>query len=229
MIKITQEEEINRKLSWLASIDPGKAILSENSYQVVKRVLDLSVVLFSLPIWIPVIVFVSIAIKFSEPHLPVFYKGLRTGKGGNRFFIYKFRTMVPNADELKEQLQSMNELAWPDFKIQDDPRVTTLGRMIRSYSIDEIPQLFNVIKGDMSMVGPRPTFIKTRDFELWQTKRLDVKPGITGLWQIAGRGSSLFDTRTRLDITYIEKRCLWLDTQILFRTIKAVISQKGSF
>jgi len=229
MINITQDDELNKKLKWLEEIDTEQLVFTGRSYEVVKRILDLTVVLSSLPFWVPVIACAALAIKISEPHLPVFYKGMRTGKGGSRFLMYKLRTMVPNADEIKEQLKHMNELVWPDFKIKTDPRVTKVGRVIRKFSIDEIPQLFNVIKGDMSMVGPRPTFIKLADFKLWQTKRLEATPGITGLWQIIGRGSSLFETRIRLDIAYIEKQCLWLDVQILFRTIKAVISQRGSF
>lgn len=229
MIRITKEEEINEKLRWMALIDPSNTILSEKAYQRVKRLLDLTVALCSLPFWIPIMVIAGSAIKLSAPRYPTLYKGVRTGKNGYHFYMYKFRTMVPNADELKEQLKDQNELVWPDFKMKDDPRVTKIGKIIRKFSIDEIPQLFNVIMGDMSMVGPRPTFIKVRDFELWQTKRLEVKPGITGLWQISGRGSTRFDTRIRLDIAYIEKRCLWLDIQILFRTITAVISQRGSF
>jgi len=229
MINITPGDKISKQLKWLEKINTEQQVFTGRTYEVAKRILDLTVVLSSLPFWIPVIACTALAIKISEPHLPVFYKGLRTGKGGRRFVMYKFRTMVPNADEIKEQLRHMNELVWPDFKIKNDPRVTKVGIVIRKFSIDEIPQLFNVLKGDMSMVGPRPTFIKLDDFKMWQTKRLEATPGITGLWQICGRGSSLFDTRIRLDIAYIEKQCLWLDIQILFRTIKAVISQRGSF
>ena len=153
----------------------------------------------------------------------------RVGVAEKPFKIYKFRTMVPNAEELKKDYEHLNELKWPDFKIQDDPRVTKVGKMLRKFSFDELPQLMNVVKGDMSLVGPRPISVPPENFNLWHTKRLEVIPGITGIWQLEGRASSYFDTRMRLDISYVEKRCLWLDIQILVRTIGSVFRQRGSF
>ena len=228
-LKITSKDIIDKKIAWLDNIRTEDQIFKGKNYLIMKRLFDLVVVICSLPLWIPVILIAALAIKLAEPNLPIFYRGQRTGLGGKRFIMYKFRTMVPNAEELKDKYQDMNELKWPDFKIKHDPRVTRVGKIIRKYSIDEIPQLFNVLKGDMSMVGPRPTFIPLKDFKMWQTKRLETRPGITGLWQIAGRGSSFFDTRIRLEIAYIQKQCLQLDFQILLRTITAVIGQKGSF
>jgi lipopolysaccharide/colanic/teichoic acid biosynthesis glycosyltransferase len=122
----------------------------------------------------------------------------------------------------------LNELQWPDFKITNDPRVTCIGRFLRKTSLDELPQLINVLKGDMSLVGPRPTSFGTETYRLWQTERLDVQPGLTGLWQIVGRGEIEFDDRLRLDIAYIERRCLTLDIQILFRTVTSVLLRKGT-
>ena len=229
MLKITNEAEVNERLRWLKKIDPEKCFLKGKSYDISKRVLDIVVLLVSLPFWIPVIFITAICIKLSDPKSPVVFKQLRTGKGGRRFYFYKFRTMVPNAEELKAKYSHLNELKWPDFKIQDDPRVTPFGKLLRTFSLDELPQLWNVFKGDMSLVGPRPTSIEPGKYTLWQTKRMDVLPGITGLWQIEGRAGTLFDTRMRLDIAYVERRCLCLDIVILFRTVMSVVRQRGSF
>ena len=152
---------------------------------------------------------------------------MRTGKGGRRFRMLKFRTMVPNAEVLKKELAHLNELQWPDFKITNDPRITRVGRILRKTSLDELPQLINVIRGEMSLVGPRPTSFAADTYDLWHTERLDVKPGLTGLWQIIGRGEMEFDERVRLDIEYIQRRCLRLDMQILAMTVLAVVQQRG--
>jgi len=141
--------------------------------------------------------------------------------------MLKFRTMVPNAEALKKKLAHLNELQWPDFKITNDPRVTRIGRILRKTSLDELPQLINVIKGDMSFVGPRPTSFSAETYELWHTTRLDVLPGITGVWQIIGRGATEFNDRVLLDAAYIERRCIMLDIEILCRTVTAVLQQRG--
>jgi lipopolysaccharide/colanic/teichoic acid biosynthesis glycosyltransferase len=136
--------------------------------------------------------------------------------------------MVPNAEEMKQQLWHLNELEWPDFKITNDPRITRPGRILRKTSLDEIPQLINVLLGQMSLVGPRPTGATADQYELWQTERLDVLPGVTGLWQLYGRATTMFDDRTRLDITYVQRRCLLMDLQILVRTVPAILKAKGA-
>ncbi|MCI0575264.1 MAG: sugar transferase [Chloroflexi bacterium] len=160
---------------------------------------------------------------------PIFFKQKRTGKGGRRFTMFKFRTMVKNAEELKLKYAHLNELTWPDFKITNDPRVTRVGHFLRKTSLDELPQIINVLKGDMSMVGPRPTSFDASTYALWHTERLEVLPGITGLWQVNGRSDLDFDERLRLDVAYIENQSLWLDIQILFRTVAAVFSQRGAY
>jgi lipopolysaccharide/colanic/teichoic acid biosynthesis glycosyltransferase len=152
----------------------------------------------------------------------------RTGKGGRRFRMYKLRTMVHNAHELKALYMHLNEHKYPDFKITNDPRVTRAGRIIRKLSLDEIPQIFNVIKGDMTLVGPRPTSFGAETYSLWHTTRLEVKPGITGLWQVNGRADLEFDDRLRLDIAYIRNRSFWLDLKILVWTVTAVITTRGA-
>ena len=142
--------------------------------------------------------------------------------------MYKFRTMVVNADELKDNLTHLNELQWPDFKINNDPRITRFGIFLRRTSLDELPQLYNALKGEMSLVGPRPTSFSAETYKLWQTERLDVTPGITGVWQLYGRSNTEFDERLKMDIAYIERRSLSLDLQILFRTMAAVLQQRGA-
>jgi len=135
---------------------------------------------------------------------------------------------VPDAEELKAKYAYMNELQWPDFKITNDPRITRVGKFLRKTSLDEIPQFFNVLRGEMSLVGPRPTSFGAETYKLWHTSRLDVMPGLTGLWQIMGRAQLEFDDRLRLDIAYIERASLWLDFNILLRTAIAVFESRGA-
>jgi lipopolysaccharide/colanic/teichoic acid biosynthesis glycosyltransferase len=213
---------------WFLRINPNGRLLRGRAYLKAKRILDVAVVLASLPVSLPLLAICVLLLKLENPRAPAWFVQLRTGKGGKLFRMYKFRTMVPNAEELKAQLAHLNELKWPDFKITNDPRVTQVGRWLRKTSLDELPQIFNVLRGDMSLVGPRPTSFNPKTYTLWQTERLDVVPGITGLWQIIGRASTEFDERLRLDIAYIEHRCLWLDLQILVRTVTAVLQQRGA-
>ncbi len=141
--------------------------------------------------------------------------------------MYKFRTMLRNAEELKAQLAHLNVLPPPDFKIPNDPRITSVGRFLRKTSLDELPQILNVVRGDMSLVGPRPTSFASSTYSLWHTERLEVPPGITGLWQVHGRNSTTFDERLRLDIDYIRNMSLALDFKILMRTVVAVVRRSG--
>ena len=190
--------------------------------------MDLFLVLITMPLWLPMVGLIALVIRITSPGAPVMFKQQRTGKGGQRFQMYKFRSMVPNAEELKAKYAHLNELQWPDFKITNDPRITRIGRFIRKTSLDEVPQLFNVLRGEMSLVGPRPTSFGSETYKLWHTERLDVAPGLTGLWQIIGRAQLEFDDRLRLDIAYIERRSLWLDINILFRTLAAVFERRGA-
>ncbi|MBV7337961.1 sugar transferase [Chloroflexi bacterium TSY] len=190
--------------------------------------MDLLIVGTSLPIIYPLLLLCMLLVKLESPDGPIFFKQQRTGKDGRRFSMYKFRTMVPNAEEMKTELAHLNELQWPDFKITDDPRVTRVGRILRKTSLDELPQIINILKGDMSLVGPRPTSFAPETYDLWHTARLDVQPGLTGLWQIVGRASMEFDERVVLDLAYIERRSLLLDILILFHTLIAVFKQKGA-
>jgi lipopolysaccharide/colanic/teichoic acid biosynthesis glycosyltransferase len=189
--------------------------------------MDLGLIIITAPLWLTLFVFTAILVKIECPGNSMFFLQRRTGKGGRQFSIFKFRTMVPDAEKIKKELMSFNELKWPDFKIQNDPRITKLGHFLRKTAIDELPQLINVLRGEMSLVGPRPTSFSVNTYDLWQTERLEATPGITGLWQIIGRGASEFDSRTRLDIIYIDKSCILLDFQILFRTVTALFEQRG--
>ena len=219
---------ISLDTDWLNKFDPQKQILKGESYFFAKRFMDLMLVILTMPIWLPVMGVVTLGIMVTSPGAPVIFQQLRTGKGGRRFQMYKFRTMVPNAEELKSKYAHLNELQWPDFKITKDPRVTKLGLILRKTSLDELPQLINVLLGEMSLVGPRPTSFGAETYKLWHTERLDVLPGLTGLWQIIGRAQLEFDDRLRLDIAYMEHAGLWLDINILARTALAVFEQHGA-
>jgi len=172
---------------------------------------------------------VALLVKLTSPG-PIFFSQVRMGLNKRKFTMFKFRTMVANAEQLQEQLLSMNEMTGPVFKIRKDPRVTPLGRVLRNASIDELPQLFNVLKGDMSLVGPRA--MSLRDYQLfdkdWQRRRFCVKPGITCLWQIHGRNSIPFEKWMELDMQYIDTWSLWLDLKILLQTVPAVLRGTGA-
>lgn len=223
---LRRQLDVNQ-LEWMARIGGNQPLLGKKSYLIAKRILDLGVVLLSSPMWGPLLMLCALAIKLESPGSSVWFSQLRTGKGGRRFRMYKFRTMVPNAEELKKKYAHLNELQPPDFKITNDPRITKVGKILRKTSLDEFPQLLNVLLCDMSLVGPRPTSFASETYALWHTERLDVQPGLTGLWQVVGRASTEFDQRLRLDIAYIENRCLWVDVQILIRTAGAVVQQRG--
>ena len=221
------ESVIQSEIAWITKYDPDKCFLKGEYYFLVKRLFDLALIFISLPFSAPLLLLVILIVKHEYPSRKIFYKQLRTGRGGKRFWMYKFQTMVPNADELKPTLMHLNVLEWPDFKVPDDPRVTKIGRILRKTSIDELPQLYNVIRGEMSLVGPRPTSFSPDTYKIWQTERLDVQPGMTGLWQITRRGESEFAERLYMDIAYIQHRCMRLDIAILFRTFTSLFKGKG--
>jgi lipopolysaccharide/colanic/teichoic acid biosynthesis glycosyltransferase len=194
-------------------------------YTAVKRVLDLALALAVLPVVVMLVLLLAAAIKLDSPG-PVFFSQPRTGLNGRRFRMWKLRTMIRGAEQRKLEFMHLNNLRPPDFKIVDDPRITRVGRFLRKTHLDELPQIANVVLGEMSFVGPRPTSFAATTYDLWQTKRLEVRPGITGLWQITPRKSSEFDDRLRLDIRYIDEMSLRLDVKILALTL--VASARGS-
>ena len=197
------------------------------TYEQAKRFTDLCLGGFIFIAMLPVFALCIIAIKLGSKG-PVFFLQVRTGKGGRRFKMYKFRTMVVNAIELKEKYLHLNTLTYPDFKVPNDPRITRVGKFLRRTSLDELPQLLNVLKGEMSLVGPRPTSFCSSTYDLWQTERLGVTPGITGLWQVSGRANIDFDDRNRLDIEYIKNQSFWYDIKILFKTFSCVFKRDGA-
>ncbi|MCK4830493.1 sugar transferase [bacterium] len=191
-----------------------------------KRLFDLVGALLGLVLLFPFFILASLLIKL-DSHGPVFYSQKRCGKAGGEFGMLKFRSMVNNADELKADLQ--NEADGSVFKVKEDPRVTSIGSFLRRYSLDEFPQLFNVLKGEMSLVGPRPLARSEMKGDLkWQELRLTVTPGMTGLWQIKGRDNESFNDWIRYDTEYVLNRSLWLDLKILFLTLGAVLKGRGA-
>ena len=195
----------------------------------VKRVIDVAVAAVLLVAVAPVFALIAIAIKLTTPDLPVFYPWRVIGLNGHPFTGYKFTTMVADSDHRLDELRSRNEMRGPVFKVKDDPRITQLGRFLRKYSLNELPQLWSVLKGDMSLVGPRPAFRHELDrYELWHKRKLCVKPGMTCLWQVSGRNRiSDFDEWVRLDLEYMDRWSLALDLRILVRTIATVLSGNG--
>ncbi|MBI2082657.1 MAG: sugar transferase [Deltaproteobacteria bacterium] len=197
--------------------------------RILKRLFDLVASFCLLVLLSPFFLLVMLLILMTSGR-PVFYRWNVLGKNGKPFTGYKFRTMVVNADQMKESLLAYNEMNGPAFKIKDDPRVTKLGRCLRKYSLDEIPQIWSVLTGDMSLVGPRPPSQEEfSQFEEWQKRKLSVTPGMTCLWQVNGRNDiSNFSDWAKLDLEYIDNWSLLLDFKILLKTIPTVISGRGA-
>lgn len=212
---------------WLVRY-PRRELPPGRLYRWSKRVMDLAAVAVSAPLWVPAFGLCALAVKLEPPTGSILFAQDRTGSDGRRFRILKFRTMVPNAEELKASLAHLNERDGPDFKIADDPRITRVGRVLRSTSLDEIPQLLNVIRGELSLVGPRPWSRGIEHHAAWEVERYAVPAGLTGLWQISAREAGSFTERIRLDLAYSQRRCLRLDLEILLRTVPAVLRRRGA-
>jgi exopolysaccharide biosynthesis polyprenyl glycosylphosphotransferase len=194
-----------------------------------KRGVDILLSLLILAILSPLMLLIAVAVKLDSEG-PVFYLQERVGKGGKPFRLYKFRSMAADADMRRDELSDLNEADGPVFKIRDDPRCTPLGRLLRRFSLDELPQFFNVVKGDMSVIGPRPALPQeVEQYKPWHRRRLEVAPGITGLWQVSGRSDLPFDEMVLLDIYYAEQWSPSLDLKILLRTIPAVLLGSGAY
>lgn len=198
-------------------------------YDFTKRFVDIIFSLLSIIILLPLMLIIAMIIKIDSKG-SVFFIQQRCGKDGKVFKMYKFRSMIKDADKLKKKLINKNEADGPVFKMRDDPRITKIGKFIRKTSIDELPQLFNILKGDMSIVGPRPPIVNEVDtYNDYEMQRLLVKPGLTCYWQISGRSNISFDDWVRLDIKYINERSLWVDTKIFFKTIPVVLKCDGAY
>lgn len=199
-----------------------------NLYEVSKRALDVIASFLGLVILSPILLIVAILIKL-ESKGPAIFSQSRIGLNGKEFKMYKFRSMVQNAEELKEKLAKQNEMSGPMFKIKNDPRVTKVGKFIRKTSIDELPQLFNILKGDMTLVGPRPSLPReVEKFESWMLKRLEVKPGLTCYWQVSGRNNIDFYDWMKLDLKYVNDMNFWLDIKLIFKTVAVLFGDKNA-
>ncbi|MGQ9570194.1 MAG: sugar transferase [Thermodesulfovibrionales bacterium] len=215
-----------RNNGWvLPSVDIETGNIS-SFYRISKRCLDIFISLFALIFLSPLFLTIALLIKTTSRG-PVFFSQIRCGHHGKPFKIYKFRSMVVNAEEILRKMMDFDKLSEPVFKLKNDPRVTSIGKILRKTSMDEIPQLFNVLKGDLSLVGPRPEEIElVKRYNSFFRERLKVKPGITGLQQVICRGSTNMMERMRYDLEYMKKRSLWFDIKILFKTIGVVLLQK---
>lgn len=197
--------------------------------RLIKALFDLMVGLAMLIIAAPLLITVAILIKLDSPG-PVFFSQIRVGRQGRLFTMYKFRTMRTDAEKIKQQLMDQNETGGVIFKMKRDPRITRVGRVLRKLSIDELPQIANVLKGEMSIVGPRPPVpSEVAEYSPADRRRLEAKPGLTCLWQVSGRSDIPFEGQVRLDVEYIETRSFWRDLWILFRTVPAVLLGRGAY
>ena len=197
-------------------------------YNIVKRTIDIIGSLLGIIALSPLFIIVSILIK-RESEGPVIFCQERVGKDKINFKMYKFRSMVQNAEELKEKLKDKNEMSGPMFKMHDDPRVTKIGKFIRKTSIDELPQLFNVLRGEMSLVGPRPSLPReVEQFESWMLERLEVNPGITCYWQVSGRNNIDFEDWMKLDIKYVRERNTLTDIKLIFKTVFVLFGDENA-
>ena len=209
-------------------LDPSK-VKGRLVYHTVKRGFDILASGVALVLLSPLFGVLTVKIK-KEDGGPAFYSQTRIGKNGKPFKMWKFRSMIVNADKMVEQLEEQNEIDGAMFKIKDDPRVTKVGHVIRKYSLDELPQLWNVLKGDMSLVGPRPPLpMEVEDYTPYDKLRLTVTPGCTGLWQVTKRNDANFDEMVELDLEYINKSSLWFDLKILLKTVGVVIHPNSAY
>jgi exopolysaccharide biosynthesis polyprenyl glycosylphosphotransferase len=199
-------------------------------YLFCKRLFDIIGASCGLILLTPLFLLIAVLIKLEDKKGNVFFKQIRVGKDGKQFYMYKFRSMVSNAEELLESLVELNETTGAMFKMKNDPRITKLGKFIRKTSIDELPQLWNVLRGEMSLVGPRPPLPReVQEYSSYDYQRLLVVPGCTGLWQVSGRSNLGFDEMVELDLIYINKRSFLFDLTILFRTVKVLFWDKGAY
>ena len=222
--------EKSHQSSEVASIEIEYAEKFEKSkgYYIVKRIIDVTGSLFGLAILSPLMLTVAVVVKL-ESKGPIFFGQERVGKGGKIFKMYKFRSMVTNAEEILKDLEDKNEMSGPMFKMRNDPRITRVGKFIRKTSLDELPQLFNILKNDMSIVGPRPNFEKeVIQFNAFQKQKLHAKPGLTCYWQVMGRSSVGFEEWMDLDVRYLEERSTWVDIKLIFRTFRVLFGDDNA-
>ncbi|WP_413775804.1 sugar transferase [Paenibacillus sp. LS1] len=226
----TKEAEIvmDPSLGYNASTMAGQN--ADKVYLFMKRMLDLLGSFIGLIILCPLFAVIGILIKIEAPQGSVFFRQVRVGQNGKEFHMYKFRSMVANAEDLLEQLIDQNEVNGNMFKMKNDPRITRIGKFIRKTSLDELPQLWNVFRGEMSLVGPRPALPReVENYTSYDRQRLQLIPGCTGLWQVSGRNSVGFEEMVELDLTYARERSMMVDIKIIFRTFKVLVGSKDAF
>ncbi|CAM4456139.1 sugar transferase [Paenibacillus xylanexedens] len=226
----TKEAEIvmDPSLGYNASTMSGQN--ADKVYLFMKRMLDLLGSFIGLIILCPLFAVIGLLIKIEAPQGSVFFRQVRVGQNGKEFHMYKFRSMVANAEDLLEQLIDQNEVNGNMFKMKNDPRITRIGKFIRKTSLDELPQLWNVFRGEMSLVGPRPALPReVKNYNSYDRQRLQMIPGCTGLWQVSGRNSVGFDEMVELDLTYARERSMMVDIKIIFRTFKVLVGSKDAF
>lgn len=206
-------------------------VVNDNKFYLIsKRVIDIVCSIFGLITLIPLFLLLAFVIKLEDSNGPVIFKQIRVGKSGKHFNMYKFRSMVINAEELKVTLLEQNEITGPVFKIKYDPRITKVGKFIRKTSLDELPQLLNVLKGEMSLVGPRPPLPdEVEKYSNYERQRLSVIPGLTCYWQVSGRNNINFDRWVELDLKYIQERNFLLDIKLIFKTVFVIFGSKDAF
>lgn len=206
------------------------SVNTARSYLVMKRSIDIIGSFCGLVVLSILFIIIGLLIKLEDPKGKVFFKQLRVGKDGREFYMYKFRSMASDAEERLKELLALNEVSGAMFKMKDDPRVTKVGKFIRKTSLDELPQLINVLKGEMSLVGPRPPLPReVEQYSSWDLQRLLVTPGCTGLWQVSGRNSLGFQEMVNLDLHYIRERSMFLDMKILFKTVFVLFGSKNAY
>lgn len=219
--KVAVDERLNRLVN---------KIEGQKFYLLAKRLMDITGALAGLILLFPTLLLISLMIKLDDPKGKVIFKQVRVGKNGKTFYIYKFRSMVSNAEQLLDQLVDKNETTGAMFKMKDDPRVTRIGHFIRKTSLDELPQLFNVLKGDMSLVGPRPPLPReVAKYSSYDKQRLLVTPGCTGLWQVSGRSNVGFDEMVKLDLKYIQDRSISNDIKLILKTLLLLLGSKNAY
>ncbi|NMI04439.1 sugar transferase [Paenibacillus sp. SZ31] len=226
----TKEAEIvmDPSLGYNASTMAGQN--ADKVYLFMKRMLDLLGSFIGLIILCPLFAVIGLLIKIEAPQGSVFFRQVRVGQNGKEFHMYKFRSMVANAEDLLEQLIDQNEVNGNMFKMKNDPRITRIGKFIRKTSLDELPQLWNVFRGEMSLVGPRPALPReVENYTSYDRQRLQMIPGCTGLWQVSGRNSVGFDEMVELDLTYARERNMMVDIKIIFRTFRVLVGSKDAF
>lgn len=227
--------QIEIKAPYIAEIGRNSEVLNEKLkkqkiYELAKRIFDLCLAFIGLIFLLPAFLIVSLLIKWDDPHGRVFFRQIRVGKDGREFYIYKFRSMVANAEQMLNSLADQNEATGAMFKMKKDPRVTRVGRVLRKTSIDELPQLVNVLKGEMSLVGPRPPLPReVEQYSGYELQRLLVKPGCTGLWQVSGRSNLGFDQMVKLDLQYIRQRSMANDFKLILKTLIQLLGSKNAY